>query len=606
MCLILFASMQEDDVEQLSPADIYNTADSEIITSPREYLKTLNRTRGYIEEKQMESSPVVSALSEELKRALDRVQELERFQTSARKEVDCLLKRFSDERTLLRTREQEKIQAAVFSIEEELDKERRLRKRLELENKKLSRNLAEVNKAVVKAERELDKERKARQLMEDVCDELAREIGEDKAEVEDLKREHAREREEMDEERKTLQITEAWREERVQMKLLEAKYELEERCLALDNLKLELELYLRSRQAQMEHLYYEDTQGEVLKEAAEKLKEETSWSTLFLENGNHQAPQSQDDALSSDDFNSLRLAGDNTRGHPEYSNVQSNGQTKWPIQYTREESGEFLASDNLSRDDSGNIVSKLDVYNDMYIKSEQNSESLSRWDRINEHPIGFIGRQTAFATFDGSERNLDEYNEDEGYDAEKTWRNVRQNGYEISQHQKVEWETEHFSNVKVARGGIIERGSGSEIGSIGSSSPGSSSRMYKKGMRGRMMYRDQGNNGTGKKHLEHKLLVVTKQTEEGKNAVASVAEFSPSVYKHDTNTPIEQHQDWSAIPAYQKAVQSRSSTIIGTSIPQGRKERAQWRKPSKINEGFKMTALLDDRLSQLHLQGRNP
>ncbi|KAJ7527540.1 hypothetical protein O6H91_16G060200 [Diphasiastrum complanatum] len=93
-------------------------------------------------------------------------------------------------------------------------------------------------------------ERKARELMEDVCDEMARDMAEDKAEVEDLRRESAMVREEVEEERRMLQVSEALREERVQMKLAEAQYELEERATALNDMIGEMEDFLAYRRSE--------------------------------------------------------------------------------------------------------------------------------------------------------------------------------------------------------------------------------------------------------------------------------------------------------------------------------------------------------------------
>ena len=181
------------------------------------------------------SSPIVLALSEELKRALTRVHELEIAENSARKEINGLLKRCSDKSTMVRTRDQEKVQSAIVSITAELEKEKKAKRRLEMENRRLLRNLGEASKALAKAEKEVDKEREAKKLMEHVCNELAKEIGEDKAEIEELKRDNARDREEIEEERRALVLIEAWREERVQMKLNEAKLQLEERCMGDEN-----------------------------------------------------------------------------------------------------------------------------------------------------------------------------------------------------------------------------------------------------------------------------------------------------------------------------------------------------------------------------------
>lgn len=609
-----------DEVEQLLPhTDNYNLADTGIITSPRDYLKALNKYRGGFEEKRMESSPVVSALSEELKRALTRVQELERFQTSARKEVDGLLKRFADERALLRNREQEKVQAAVFSIEEELEKERKLRKKLESENRKLSRSLAEANKTVVKAEKELDKERKARQLMEDVCDELAREIGEDKAEVEELKREHARAQEEMEEERRTLQMTEAWREERVQMKLSEAKYELEERCVALDKLKLELELYLSSRQAQEGVKNYYNDQGEDLRAATEKLKADTSWSMLLLENGSSHAPQSQDDALSSDDIHSLRLSRDNIRSQSEwaaYSDVRVRDRAKWAIDYAREEPSRFAAFDNVTEDESGKIISQLNAYPDAHDRSSWFSpKQFSRWGKANESIAGLVGRPNGLTTFNGSDsgddRSLDEENgvEVESNDADSTWGYAEENGYRKNEAGKSKWNAEGDSTFNALRdeaGEANDIGSASEDerGSRASSSPESSRRMYKQGMRERGMYQNQGFHGFERKHNQHALLVGARQNDDD-NAVSSVAELSPPAYKHTANSPdfiATQRGDWPVVHAYRSASQGRRGAVAENSTPQGRRDLVQWGKASRSDRSLQTTILLDDRMSGLHLQ----
>lgn len=93
-----------------------------------------------------------------------------------------------------------------------------------------------------------------------MCHELAQETGEDKAEVEEMKRQSQKVREELEEERRMLQLAEVWREERVQMKLGEAKLALEEKTAALDVMKSELESFLRApgsshslREAQVLH-----------------------------------------------------------------------------------------------------------------------------------------------------------------------------------------------------------------------------------------------------------------------------------------------------------------------------------------------------------------
>ena len=94
-----------------------------------------------------------------------------------------------------------------------------------------------------------DKKRKARELIEEVCDELAKEIGEDKAKVEALKRESMKLREELEDERKMLQMAEVWCEERVQVKLVDARVALENKYSQMNKLVAELETFLRSSSA---------------------------------------------------------------------------------------------------------------------------------------------------------------------------------------------------------------------------------------------------------------------------------------------------------------------------------------------------------------------
>ncbi|KAK0601783.1 hypothetical protein LWI29_027355 [Acer saccharum] len=94
-----------------------------------------------------------------------------------------------------------------------------------------------------------DKERKARELIEEVCNELAKEIGEDKAEVEALKRESMKLWEEFEDERNMLQMAEVWLEERVQMKLVDARVAFENKYSQMNKLVEELETFLRSSSA---------------------------------------------------------------------------------------------------------------------------------------------------------------------------------------------------------------------------------------------------------------------------------------------------------------------------------------------------------------------
>ncbi|KAJ7952211.1 Branchless trichome [Quillaja saponaria] len=98
--------------------------------------------------------------------------------------------------------------AQVMDLKAELEYERKARRKAESTNKRLAKQVAE--------------ERRGREAMERVCEKLAKEISSDKAETDRMKRE-------MEEERKMLRMAEVLREERVQMKLSEAKIVFEQK-----------------------------------------------------------------------------------------------------------------------------------------------------------------------------------------------------------------------------------------------------------------------------------------------------------------------------------------------------------------------------------------
>ncbi|KAK6122547.1 hypothetical protein DH2020_043725 [Rehmannia glutinosa] len=103
--------------------------------------------------------------------------------------------------------------AEIEELKAELESQRKARKKMENLNKRLARELSE--------------EKKGREALERVCEELAKEISIDKAHVSRMKKE-------MEEERKMLRTAEVIREERVQMKLAEAKILLEEKLSELE------------------------------------------------------------------------------------------------------------------------------------------------------------------------------------------------------------------------------------------------------------------------------------------------------------------------------------------------------------------------------------
>lgn len=215
---------------------------------------------------QVSAVSIVSSLEAELTLARARVEELETERRSSKKKLEHFLRKVSEERAAWRSREHEKIRAFIDDVKSDLNREKKNCKRLEVVNSKLVNELAEAKSLAKRYMQDYEKERKDRELIEEVFDELAKEIGQDKSEAEALKRDSMKLREEVDEERKMLQMAEVWREERVQMKLVDAKVALEEKYSQMNELVAGLETFLRSRGVNIE--LKDLREGESLKQAA--------------------------------------------------------------------------------------------------------------------------------------------------------------------------------------------------------------------------------------------------------------------------------------------------------------------------------------------------
>ncbi|KFK35916.1 hypothetical protein AALP_AA4G053200 [Arabis alpina] len=198
-------------------------------------------------DQQVNAVSLVSSLEVELEEAHARIEDLESEKRSHKKKLEQFLRKVSEERAAWRSREHEKVRAIIDDMKADMSREKKTRQRLEIVNHKLVNELADSKLSVKRFMQDYEKERKARELIEEVCDELAKEIGEDKAEIEAMKRESMGLREEVDDERRMLQMAEVWREERVQMKLIDAKVALEERYSQMNKLVADLDSFLRSR-----------------------------------------------------------------------------------------------------------------------------------------------------------------------------------------------------------------------------------------------------------------------------------------------------------------------------------------------------------------------
>uniref|UniRef100_A0A2N9INR4 Uncharacterized protein n=1 Tax=Fagus sylvatica TaxID=28930 RepID=A0A2N9INR4_FAGSY len=193
------------------------------LTTSKELVKVLNHVWG-IQEQRSSSMSILSALHVELDRAREQVDQLIREQRSNRNEIDHLMKHFAEEKAAWKIKEREKIRDAIVCVAEELEVEKKLRRQTERLNKKLGKELASTKSSMSKAMKELEREKRGKEILEQICDELARGIGEDKAQVEELKRESVKVREEVEKEREMLQLADA-----------------------VENLRNELEAYLRTK-----------------------------------------------------------------------------------------------------------------------------------------------------------------------------------------------------------------------------------------------------------------------------------------------------------------------------------------------------------------------
>ncbi|RDY01629.1 hypothetical protein CR513_15016, partial [Mucuna pruriens] len=220
------------------------------LSTSKKLLKVLNQM--CLREQQASSMPLVLALGSELDRVCHQIDQLIQEQRSSQNDIEYVMKHFAEEKSAWKRRERERIHDAIKHVAEELAVEKKLRRQTERLNKKIAKEMASVKASHLKASKELEREKRAKEILEQICDELARGIGEDRAQVEELKRESAKVREEVEKEREMLQLADVLREERVQMKLSEAKYQFEEKNAFLDKLRTELEDYMRTKDGQNE------------------------------------------------------------------------------------------------------------------------------------------------------------------------------------------------------------------------------------------------------------------------------------------------------------------------------------------------------------------
>ncbi|XP_047951366.1 uncharacterized protein At5g41620-like isoform X1 [Salvia hispanica] len=212
-----------------------------------ELLKVLNKIWS-LEEKHALDMSLVRALKRELEQTQARNQELMQEKKRDQSEIDHLLEQMTEYK-VARKREQQRIKDTVKLVEDKLEDELKLRRHSESRHHKLAKELSQMKSSFSNVLRELDRERKARMLLEDLCDEFAKGIRDYEQEVRLVKQKCGKDqigREQND--RLILHISEAWLDERAQMKLADAS-NVSLQQSALDKLCIEIESFLREKQS---------------------------------------------------------------------------------------------------------------------------------------------------------------------------------------------------------------------------------------------------------------------------------------------------------------------------------------------------------------------
>ncbi|CAN6201481.1 unnamed protein product [Urochloa humidicola] len=219
----------------------FRQAGNDLKTST-ELLKVLNRIWS-LEEQHAVDVSAMKGLKRELHHAQACIQELMQERQQYHHEIDSLARQVTEDKMARRNKDQEKIKSALRSLQEELEDERRLRKHSETLHRKLGKELSEMKSAFCKAVKALEKEKKTTCLLEDLCDEFAKGIRNYEEEVRMLKQKHVKEYE-YKFDKSVVHISEAWLDERLQMRRTDTREDLSGKTSITERLSSEIESFL--------------------------------------------------------------------------------------------------------------------------------------------------------------------------------------------------------------------------------------------------------------------------------------------------------------------------------------------------------------------------
>ncbi|CAN8294176.1 unnamed protein product [Cochlearia groenlandica] len=206
-------------------------------------LKTYYSVEPYedFQEEEYVNPSLVPRLQAELWKAQSRIQELEAQNFGSEEKIRCLIRKWYDETTTT--------DPLVDYLKDKLSKERKERKRVKAENSRLKKKLLDMESSSNRLRRERD-------TMEKVCEELLTRIDELKAETKRIWYE-------IEEERQMVQMADMWREERVRVKLMDAKLALQEKYEEMNWFVDELDkcLEIAKEVGEVEEIRFKRSQG---------------------------------------------------------------------------------------------------------------------------------------------------------------------------------------------------------------------------------------------------------------------------------------------------------------------------------------------------------
>ncbi|XP_073040482.1 uncharacterized protein [Primulina eburnea] len=362
-CKCLFEAMQDDQsqIQSQSPCRHRIVSKNRLkdvihsLETSKELLKALSRI-WRLEHQTSASLSLMSALQFELDRVCVQVNKLLKEQSLERGEIDLILKQFQEEKRIWKIKEGDRIHCAIKCISGELNKERKLRRQTERLNKKLGIELAEMKASLSVASKDLESEKRGRRLLEQVCEEMARGVGEDRAVVEQIKRRSDKVRQEVEKEREMLQLADILREERVQMKLSEAKYQFEEKNAVLDELRDELEAYLQFKKTEKQEKA--SPTFDKIKELEVYLRETLPGLCKFQSNDQENVEEFCKEYEPADDLHSIKFDLDDMSKSFQWSCAVKNDGTKKPAICTKTK----WTDKSTERESSTNKQGDLEVF----------------------------------------------------------------------------------------------------------------------------------------------------------------------------------------------------------------------------------------------------